>query len=170
MARPERTLPPIYTSARARQRCDLAATSPLHRFLVGFLSRLDIWKERTDLLVDFRPYRGHRLTLVNTAGAPFDGQPPDQPPGAPAPENRLAEADVMQFRVAAHVVDDPFVLPVTLSRSYRRLTSEEIPASAVRRLVALVEENGMLLLYELAPAPPDVGPQARWFPMSHSSV
>jgi spore coat protein A len=108
--------------------------------------------ERADLLVDFRAYRGQRLTLVNTAGAPFDGQPPTQPPGAPHPANRLADADVMEFRVAARVVDDPFALPVALSNSYRRLTSEEIPTHVVRRMVALVEENGMLLLYELAPA------------------
>jgi FtsP/CotA-like multicopper oxidase with cupredoxin domain len=106
--------------------------------------------ERADLLVDFGPYRGQRLTLVNTAGAPFDGQPPTQPPGAPDPANRLADADVMQFRVAAHAVDDSFVLPVALSSSYRRLTLERIPASAVRRMVALVEQDGMLLLYELA--------------------
>jgi spore coat protein A len=107
--------------------------------------------ERADLLVDFRPYRGQRLTLVNTAGAPFDGQPPTLPPGTPDPANRLADADVMQFHVAAHVVDDPFVLPAALSGSYRRLTLEQIPTNVVRRIVALVEQDGMLLLYELAP-------------------
>jgi o-aminophenol oxidase len=107
--------------------------------------------ERADLIVDFRPYRGQRLTLVNTAGAPFDGQPPTLPPGTPDPANRLADADVMQFRVSSHVVDDPFVLPVALSGSYRRLTSEQIPTNVVRRIVALVEQDGMLLLYELAP-------------------
>ena len=107
--------------------------------------------ERADLLVDFGPYRGQRLTLVNTAGAPFDGRPPTQAPGAPDPASRLADADVMQFRVAARSVDDPFVLPAALSRSYRRLTLEQIPASAVRRMVALVEQDGMLLLFELAP-------------------
>jgi o-aminophenol oxidase len=112
--------------------------------------------ERADLLVDFRPYRGQRLTLVNTAGAPFDGQPPTQPLGASDPANRLADAEVMQFRVTSHAVDDPFVLPAALSSSYRRLTREQIPTGAVRRMVALVEENGMLMLHELAPAPPDV--------------
>jgi len=111
--------------------------------------------ERADLLVDFAPYRGQRLTLVNTAGAPFDGQPPTLPPGAPDPANRLADADVMEFRVAARSVDDPFALPAALSSAYRRLTLEQIPAGAVRRMVALVEQDGMLLLYELAPAPVD---------------
>jgi FtsP/CotA-like multicopper oxidase with cupredoxin domain len=108
--------------------------------------------ERADLIVDFRPYRGQRLRLVNTAGAPFDGQPPTQPPGAADPAHRLADADVMQFRVTSHVVDDPFVLPAALSSTYRRLTLEQIPVSAVRRIVALVEDNGMLMLHELAPA------------------
>jgi spore coat protein A len=112
--------------------------------------------ERADLLVDFGRYHGQRLTLVNTAGAPFDGQPPTLPPGAPDPANRLADADVMEFRVATRVVDDPFALPVALSNSYHRLTGEQIPRGAVRRIVALVEQSGMLLLYELAPAPPDV--------------
>ena len=111
--------------------------------------------ERADLLVDFRPYRGQRLRLVNTAGAPFDGQPPlpTLPPGTPDPANRLADADVLQFRVTSDVADDPFVLPATLSSTYRRLTSEQVPTGAVRRIVALVEESGMLMLHELAPAP-----------------
>jgi spore coat protein A len=111
--------------------------------------------ERADLLVDFRPYRGQRLTLVNTAGAPFDGLPPMQRPGTPDPENRLADADVMQFRVNAHVVDDQFVLPTVLSSTYRRLSGEQTPANAVRRIVALVEDNGMLMLHELTPVPAD---------------
>jgi spore coat protein A len=106
--------------------------------------------ERADLIVDFRPYRSQRLTLVNTAGAPFDGAAPGQPPGMPDPANRLAEADVMQFRVGSEMAHDPFVLPAALSSSYRRLAAGEIPADAVRRTVALVEENGMLLLYELS--------------------
>lgn len=106
--------------------------------------------ERADLIVDFRAYRGRRLTLVNTAGAPFDGAAPAQPPGTPDPANRLADTDVMQFRVGSEAVDDPFVLPAKLSRSYRRLTAERIPAGARRRIVALVEEGGMLTLRELA--------------------
>ena len=53
-----------------------------------------------DLIVDFRPYRGQRLTLVNTAGAPFDGSPAAGPPGTPDPANRLPDADALQFRVA----------------------------------------------------------------------
>ena len=106
--------------------------------------------ERADLLVDFRAYRGQRLTLVNTAGAPFDGAAPTQPPGAPDPANRLADADVMQFRVAPEEVDDPFVRPKTLADSYRRLSADQLPANTVRRIVALVEEAGMLTLHELA--------------------
>ncbi|HEV2457618.1 MAG TPA: multicopper oxidase family protein [Ktedonobacterales bacterium] len=112
--------------------------------------------ERADLLVDFRPYRGQRLRLVNTAGAPFDGLPPlpTLPPGTPDPANRLADADVLQFRVTSDSVDDdPFVLSATLSSTYRRLTNEQVPTGAVRRIVALVEESGMLMLHELAPAP-----------------
>ncbi|MGZ3679906.1 MAG: multicopper oxidase family protein [Ktedonobacterales bacterium] len=106
--------------------------------------------ERADLIVDFRAYRGQRLTLVNTAGAPFDGAAPAQPPGTPDPARRLADASVMQFRVGPEAVDDTFVLPPALSSSYRRLTADLIPAGAVRRIVALVEDAGMLTLRELA--------------------
>lgn len=106
--------------------------------------------ERADLIVDFRAYRGQRLTLVNTAGAPFDGAAPAQPPGMPDPAHRLADADMMQFRVRSEAVDDHFVLPATLAGSYHRLSAGQIPAGAVRRLVALVEEAGMLMLRELA--------------------
>src|SRR5437588_8879839 len=61
--------------------------------------------ERADLIVDFRTLRGQRLILVNTAGAPFDGAAPAQPPGTPDPARRLADASVMQFRVGPEAVD-----------------------------------------------------------------
>lgn len=111
--------------------------------------------ERADLIVDFRPYRGQRLTLVNTAGAPFDGAAATQPPGIPDPASRLPEPDVMQFRVGSQAVGDSFVLPSSLSPSYRRLTEDQIPSDAVRRIVGLVEYNGVLTLRELAAASPD---------------
>jgi FtsP/CotA-like multicopper oxidase with cupredoxin domain len=56
--------------------------------------------ERADLIVDFRTVRGQRLTLVNTAGAPFDNSPATQPPGTPDPDNRLPHPEVMEFRVS----------------------------------------------------------------------
>src|SRR5438876_214941 len=107
--------------------------------------------ERADLIVDFRALRGQRLTLVNTAGAPFDNSPATQPPGMPDLDNRLPHPEVMEFRVSPQPVDDPFVMPATLSTSYRRLEHDRLPPDHQHRLVALVEyPDGMLTLRELA--------------------
>src|SRR5437588_8136115 len=122
--------------------------------------------ERADLIVDFRALRGQRLTLVNTAGAPFDNSPATQPPGTPDPDNRLPHPEVMEFRVSSQPVDDPFVMPAALSSSYRRLERDRLPPSLPvpfaplarkqqtgfqHRLVGLVEyPDGMLTLRELA--------------------
>jgi len=107
--------------------------------------------ERADLIVDFRALRGQRLTLVNTAGAPFDNSPATQPPGTPDPENRLPHPEVMEFRVSSQSVDDPFVLPATLSSSYRRLEQDRLPPAHQHRVVAMVEyPDGMLTFHELA--------------------
>jgi spore coat protein A len=51
--------------------------------------------ERADLIADFRAFRGRRLVLVNTAGAPFDGAPATAPAGTADPDNRLVYPDVM---------------------------------------------------------------------------
>jgi FtsP/CotA-like multicopper oxidase with cupredoxin domain len=107
--------------------------------------------ERADLIVDFRARPGQRLTLVNTAGAPFDNSPATRIPGIPDPDNRLPHPEVMEFRVSPQPVDDPFVLPATLSTSYRRLEHDRLPPDHQHRLVALVEyPDGMLTLRELA--------------------
>jgi FtsP/CotA-like multicopper oxidase with cupredoxin domain len=107
--------------------------------------------ERADLIVDFRARPGQRLTLVNTAGAPFDNNPATRAPGIPDPDNRLPHPEVMEFRVSPQPVDDPFVLPATLSTSYRRLEHDRLPPDHQHRLVALVEyPAGMLTLRELA--------------------
>ncbi len=107
--------------------------------------------ERADLIVDFRARPGQRLTLVNTAGAPFDNSPATRTPGIPDPDNRLPHPEVMEFRVSPQQVDDPFVLPATLSTSYHRLEHDRLPPDHQHRLVALVEyPDGMLTLRELA--------------------
>ena len=107
--------------------------------------------ERADLIVDFRALQGQRFTLVNNAGAPFDNSPAALPPGMPDPENRLPHPEVMEFRVSSQPVEDPFVLPETLSSSYHRLEHDRLPADHQHRLVALVEyPDGMLTLRELA--------------------
>src|SRR6266568_1223639 len=114
--------------------------------------------ERADLIVDFRALRGQRLTLVNTAGAPFDNSPATQPPGMPDLENRLPHPEVMEFRVSLQPVDDPFILPTALSSSYRRLAHDRLPPSLPvsqtgiqHRVVAMVEyPAGMLTFHELA--------------------
>jgi spore coat protein A len=82
--------------------------------------------ERADLIIDFRPFRGRRLRLVNTAGSPFDGTPAAGAPDTPDPENRLPYPEVMEFRVSPRRVEDPFTLPRRLS-SFRRLTRDRLP-------------------------------------------
>ena len=110
--------------------------------------------ERADLIVDFRALGGQRLTLVNTAGAPFDNSPATQPPGMPDPDKRLPHPEVMEFRVSSQPVDDPFVLPATLSSSYRRLEHDRLPPAHQHRVVAMVEyPDGMLTFHELAEVP-----------------
>jgi len=113
--------------------------------------------ERADLIVDFRALQGQRLILVNTAGAPFDNSPATQPPGTPDPENRLPHPEVMEFRVSSQPVDDPFVLPTSLSSSYRRLEHDRLPPAHQHRVVAMVEyPDGMLTFHELAEVPDGV--------------
>src|SRR6266705_2154518 len=110
--------------------------------------------ERADLIVDFRAWRGQRLRLVNTACAPFDNSPATQPPGIPDPDNRLPHPEVMEFRVSSQPVDDPFVLPATLSSSYSRLTHDRLPPAHQHRMVAMVEyPDGMLTFHELDRVP-----------------
>jgi spore coat protein A len=117
--------------------------------------------ERADLIVDFRALRGQRLTLVNTAGVPFDNSPATQPAGMPDLENRLPHPEVMEFRVSSQPVHDPFLLPTTLSSSYRRLEPDRLlPSLPVpqtgfqHRVVAMVEyPEGMLIFQELAEVP-----------------
>jgi FtsP/CotA-like multicopper oxidase with cupredoxin domain len=110
--------------------------------------------ERADLIVDFRALRGQRLTLVNTAGAPFENSTATQPPGMPDLENRLPHPEVMEFRVSSQPVDDPFLLPTVLSSSYRRLEPDRLPPARQHRVVAMVEyPKGMLIFQELAEVP-----------------
>jgi FtsP/CotA-like multicopper oxidase with cupredoxin domain len=112
--------------------------------------------ERADLIVDFRPFRGRRLTLVNAAIAPFTGSAFDKQPGTADPEHRLPYPQVMQFRVSSEQADDAFVMPKRLS-SFRRMTGVEVAAATVQRMVALVkheiEGHDMFFLHELMPAP-----------------
>jgi spore coat protein A len=90
------------------------------------------------------------LTLVNTAGAPFDGSPATQPPGMPDFERRLPHPEVMEFHVSSKVVDDPFTLPIELSSAYPRIEHEPLAPDHPRRVVAMVEyPDGMLTFREL---------------------
>ncbi|GAA0461701.1 multicopper oxidase [Paractinoplanes deccanensis] len=74
--------------------------------------------ERADLLIDFSAHRGTALRLVNTQ--------------APAPV-----PDVMQFRVGTHPVRDRFELPAQISRSFVRLTHDNLPETHGHRWIAL---------------------------------
>lgn len=115
--------------------------------------------ERADLLIDFRAFRGARLTLVNTAGAPFGNDPASQAPGMPDPANRLPHPEVLQFRVGHAAVADPFVLPSALAPTFARLDHDSLPHQHAHRWVALVEDGDthMLTLRELQELPADDG-------------
>ncbi|MEY9872616.1 FtsP/CotA-like multicopper oxidase with cupredoxin domain [Streptacidiphilus sp. MAP12-33] len=117
--------------------------------------------ERADLLVDFGPFRGQALRLVNSAQAPFRGDPlpAGVRPGDPLPANRLPEPDVMQFRVADLPPTDGFRLPRTLSASYVRLTHDRLPADHMHRMLALAADaDGTLGLWELGEVPASEAP------------
>jgi FtsP/CotA-like multicopper oxidase with cupredoxin domain len=119
--------------------------------------------ERADLVVDFGALRGRTLRWVNTATAPFRGEPlpPGTRPGDPDRAGRLPAPDVMQFRVADGAGGSP-TLPSALSSTLsdvRPLTQNDIPkGDHQQRLVALVERGGELQLCETVPqgtmAPP----------------
>ena len=85
--------------------------------------------ERADILIDFSAFRGKSLVLANTLAPNLPG------PTTPNPE-------VMQFRVRHGHVDDDFVLPETISRSFVRLTHDALPADHVHRWVVLTLLNG----------------------------
>lgn len=82
--------------------------------------------ERADILIDFDAFRGKRLQLVNTNS---NGPSPLGP-------------EVMQFRVGATAVADPFSLPATTSPSFVRLTRSAIPAGHTSRWIAFGTSDG----------------------------
>lgn len=79
--------------------------------------------ERVDLLVDFGRFPGQKLTLVNTAGAPFDGSNVPADPIHPTPEEReslkLPYPEVMRFDVEPGPSAPARSFP-TLSPTFRR--------------------------------------------------
>src|SRR6266498_2554056 len=112
--------------------------------------------ERADLLVDFSDLEpGSQLTLVNTAGAPFDGQPFPAARAAQAADldQLLPYPDVMRFRaVAGPSTRRP--RPERLATDLTAPTRADL-SGAVRRAVALVEQElddmpNMLTMRELA--------------------
>jgi spore coat protein A len=110
--------------------------------------------ERADLIVDFRGLGGQRLILINTAPAPFKGIPFNGTPGTADAVNRLPYPQVMEFRVSSEKSDDQSTLPARLS-SFRRMRGEDIEATCVQRMVALVKHevdgHDMFMLHELVP-------------------
>jgi FtsP/CotA-like multicopper oxidase with cupredoxin domain len=85
--------------------------------------------ERADILIDFSAFRGKSLVLANTL-APFVPVPVTPNP------------DVMQFRVRARKVEDDFVLPGTIAKSFVRLSHDSLPHDHVHRWVVLTLLNG----------------------------
>ncbi|MEU9381843.1 multicopper oxidase domain-containing protein [Streptomyces sp. NPDC048279] len=84
--------------------------------------------ERADIVIDFAAFPGKRLKLVNTVGG--------QTPGVALPDFMLPFPDVMQFRVGGRR-HAPQHLPTTLSTSFRRLRSADVPTDATERFVVL---------------------------------
>jgi FtsP/CotA-like multicopper oxidase with cupredoxin domain len=112
--------------------------------------------ERADLLVDFSDLPpGSELTLLNTATAPFAGDPfpPERAAKAADLDGLLPYPDVMRFRVGP----GPSVrreMPRRLSSDVARPAPGDL-TDAVRRTVALVEQElegapNMLTMRELA--------------------
>jgi FtsP/CotA-like multicopper oxidase with cupredoxin domain len=72
--------------------------------------------ERADVLINFAPFAGQQLRLVNLLN------PPPEPGGV------TPNPDVMQFRVApGAAAPDPFSLPTTVSPSFVRLDHDSAP-------------------------------------------
>jgi FtsP/CotA-like multicopper oxidase with cupredoxin domain len=121
--------------------------------------------ERADLLVDFSDLSpGSELTLLNTAGAPFDGA---SFPAASANDDAdfdrmLPYPHVMRFRVVPGPVTR-MTIPPELATDYRVPPAEAL-THAPRRTIALVErelegEPNMLTMRELVVADDDhIGP------------
>ena len=113
--------------------------------------------ERADLLVDFADLEpGSELTLVNTAGAPFDGAPfpAANAHDAADPGRMLPYPHVMRFRVVTGPVTRR-TIPAELATDYRPPAPGAL-AGAPRRTIALVEreldgEPNMLTMRELVP-------------------
>jgi o-aminophenol oxidase len=108
--------------------------------------------ERADILINFRAFRGQRLRLVNTPNRahnlPFE------------PGTTTRNPDVMQFRVRARPVHDPFMLPSTISPSFVRLTHDTLPEHRHRWLVLTLIDEGthpeMWEMVELKEPPPNL--------------
>ena len=111
--------------------------------------------ERADLVVDFSDLPpGTELTLLNTAGAPFDGAgfPPDDAERAADVARLLPYPEVMRFRVVPGPVTRRSLPPV-LARDHQPPVPDKL-AGALRRTIVLVEremksEPNMLTLREL---------------------
>jgi o-aminophenol oxidase len=90
--------------------------------------------ERADILIDFSAHQGESLVLGNT----YDPVSLGLPPGTPTTPN----PDVMQFRVRAAHVDDDFVLPGRIAKSFVRLSHDSLPDDHAHRWVVLTLLNG----------------------------
>ena len=82
--------------------------------------------ERADIVIDFAGYPGQQLTVVNTQAG--------SAPGRPVLDANIPHPEVIQFRVAQQ---SPRAkpLPPVLSRSFRRLSSADVPLHAIERFV-----------------------------------
>ncbi|MGF1427154.1 multicopper oxidase family protein [Kitasatospora sp. LaBMicrA B282] len=118
--------------------------------------------ERADLLIDFGALAGRTLRLVNSAIAPYEGEPlpPGASPAEPHPDQRLTDTGVLEFRVAREPAGDPFALPARLAPSYTRLSHDALPEHTHRMLLLATDPQGDFQLWEMAGAEPDAAPGA----------
>jgi FtsP/CotA-like multicopper oxidase with cupredoxin domain len=119
--------------------------------------------ERADLLIDFSDLEpGSKLTLCNTARAPFDGSPSPaaEAAGAADVDGLLPYPQVMRFRVASATTTRRSVpVPRELATDHDPPSAQSL-TGAPRRLIALVERElegqpNMLTMRELAVAGDD---------------
>ncbi len=129
--------------------------------------------ERVDLLVDLRGLAGHHVYVVNSAAAPFSGDPAPDDLVTPRPGERIPFPQVMRLDVQTgqqHVkgrVWDDLAAGVVLNPAYRRVVHHAsgpdparpaelvLPGDHEHRLVVLSESDppGHLQLTELTPDP-----------------
>ena len=117
--------------------------------------------ERVDILVDFTAFKNQRIELRNTAKSPFDGNDADQ---ANPLADFLTYPQVMCFDVKGKTTKHQMLdANQSLLPSAKPWHFAEVdPISPVERLLALIEDKGLLQLNECIPMKDDAGNDMFW--------